>query len=510
MRNIYSLLFGIFVLVLGACKKDIDGTLEIAPYTVSSLDANAGDWDPVFLSNVSDITLNAPEAAGSDAFKAELAAVRSASASPNASQTDAIRYWGANAVVRWNTIARELAAKYNLPPAADENGNYPVPNSANPTVYPYFPFANPPYASRAFAYLSAAQFDALIVCESVRKKYNRAATYQADPSIKTHLQQLDRPGFPSEDAVIAEVSRRILGFMFPGEVEFLNAKAAEHRNSRIWAGMNVESDLVAGESIAAQVSTRFLDRAKTDGMKDAVGNKAQWDQLAATAQAKYQWSWKSMESPARPPMLPNFGKVKTWCIPNVETVRPGPPPAPGSKEFNDNVEELKRYSKNYTLAQRRIANFWADGPSTHTPPGHWNRIAADLVMENKMNLIRSARVFAYMNMAIADAGISCWDTKYYYHYPRPAQSIPDFRNLIGLPNFPAYTSGHSTFSAAGATVLSHLFKDKASILNDWAVEASESRIYGGIHYRFDCEVGLEVGRNIAEYSVAVATQDGAE
>jgi hypothetical protein len=501
MRNILTATLLLFLtLGIGACKKDIEGALEIAPYTIASLDPDAGEWDPVLLASANDITIAAPEAVSTDAFKAELAATKAASANPSAAQSTAIQYWGGNAVVRWNAIARELAAKYNLPPAADENGNYPVPNAATPNVYPYFPFANPPYASRAFAYLSAAQFDALIVCEANRKKYNRAATYQADPAVKTHLQQLNRPGFPSEDAVIAEVSRRILGFMFPGEVEYLNAKAAEHRNSRIWAGMNVESDLVAGEAIATQVSTVFLDRAKTDGMKDAVGNKAQWDQLVADAESKFNWSWKSMESPARPPMLPNYGKVKPWCIPNVETVRPGPPPALGSQEFKENVEELKRFSKSYTLAQRRIANFWADGPSTHTPPGHWNRIAADLILENKMNLIRSARVYAYMNMAIADAGISCWDTKYYYHYPRPAQTIPEFRNLIGLPNFPAYTSGHSTFSAAGAAVLSHFFKNKTE----------DSRIYGGIHYRFDCEVGLTVGKNVASYSVVVATQDGAE
>jgi membrane-associated phospholipid phosphatase len=113
-------------------------------------------------------------------------------------------------------------------------------------------------------------------------------------------------------------------------------------------------------------------------------------------------------------------------------------------------------------------------------------------------------------MAVMDAGISCWDTKYYYHYPRPSQAIPGFKSLLGLPNFPSYTSGHSTFSGAAAAVLSHIFPDYAVDLAAQAKEASESRIYGGIHYRFDCEVGLHVGKTIGEYSVAIAQVDGAE
>jgi membrane-associated phospholipid phosphatase len=78
-------------------------------------------------------------------------------------------------------------------------------------------------------------------------------------------------------------------------------------------------------------------------------------------------------------------------------------------------------------------------------------------------------------MAIMDAGISCWDAKYYYHYPRPIQAIPGFKTILGTPNFPAYTSGHSTFSAAGAEVLSYIFPEEAQQCQTWAREAAESR-----------------------------------
>jgi membrane-associated phospholipid phosphatase len=115
-----------------------------------------------------------------------------------------------------------------------------------------------------------------------------------------------------------------------------------------------------------------------------------------------------------------------------------------------------------------------------------------------------------MNMAIMDAGISCWDAKYYYHYPRPIQAIPGFKAILGTPNFPGYTSGHSTFSAAAATVLSHFFPEDQAKFDAWAQEAADSRVYAGIHFRFDSEAGNAQGRACGQFTVKVATQDGAE
>src|SRR5690606_25712518 len=171
---------------------------------------------------------------------------------------------------------------------------------------------------------------------------------------------------------------------------------------------------------------------------------------------------------------------------------------------------LKNYAKNLTVEQRRIANFWNDGLGSYTPPGHWNRFAKDFIIKYRYNPLRSARVFAYLNQAIMDAGIACWDAKYYYHYPRPIQTIPGFKTAIGTPNFPTYTSGHSTFSAAAAEVLSHIFPQEAEKCSKWAEEAAMSRIYGGIHYRFDAEVGITQGKDVAQYTLEVAKNDGAE
>jgi membrane-associated phospholipid phosphatase len=115
---------------------------------------------------------------------------------------------------------------------------------------------------------------------------------------------------------------------------------------------------------------------------------------------------------------------------------------------------------------------------------------------------------ALVGTALMDAGVCCWDVKYYYFYPRPYQIDASIKTVVGLPNFPAYTSGHSTFSAAAATVLGYIFPEESVSLEAKAKEASESRVYGGIHYRFDCEVGLRCGKNIGSYAVLRGQQDG--
>jgi membrane-associated phospholipid phosphatase len=115
---------------------------------------------------------------------------------------------------------------------------------------------------------------------------------------------------------------------------------------------------------------------------------------------------------------------------------------------------------------------------------------------------------ALVGTAVMDAGVCCWETKYYYFYPRPYQMDNSIKTVVGLPNFPAYTSGHSTFSSAAATVLSYIFPAEKNSLETKALEAAESRIYGTIHYRFDSEVGMRCGKNIGSYAVQRGQQDG--
>ena len=153
---------------------------------------------------------------------------------------------------------------------------------------------------------------------------------------------------------------------------------------------------------------------------------------------------------------------------------------------------------------------WADGVSTVTPSGHWNAIAVPYISQAGFSEVRAARSFALVNMAMHNAAIGCWDAKYFYFNPRPTQLDPSIKTEIPLPNFPSFVSGHSTFSAAGADVLSYLFPDGTSYFEAQKQEAAMSRLYGGIHCRSDIEIGLDHGKRIGDFAVNFAKTDGAD
>ncbi len=502
-RSIKSSIFFMLLIIVTGCNKEIEMD-QWDPYSPADIDATGGSWVPVIVSYDS-VPVNAPDAISSSTYLSELQNTKNMLAAVTNTQEEAVAYWSFGAL-RWNEIARQLIAKYNLAPEASADGTYPFPDATRPSEYPLFPFANPPYACRVYAYLSVAQYDGLVSAWHYKFLYQRPAPHKVDPGIVPLIYSGDLPSYPSEDAVVAAASCAVLKAMFPLETAMLDAKLAEHKNSRLWAGANVESDLTAGDLLGKAVATRVLARAKTDGFGASKGSQAIWDSLETTAVVP----WRSLETPPRPPQLPLFGNVKIWTFDNSTKIslRPLPPPAVGSAEFQTALEEIKGYSKNLTRDEYRIADYWSDGLSTYTPPGHWNRIACDLIVKNKLSQLRVARALALMNMAVEDAGICCWDTKTYYYYPRPSQMDPEITTAIGLPNFPSYTSGHSTFSGAASTVLSYLFPAEAGTLGNMALEASLSRMYAAIHYRFDCEAGLACGKNIGQYAITIGQNDG--
>src|SRR5690606_7143011 len=156
------------------------------------------------------IEVPVPEEVSSAAYQAELSAMKSALSSQTGAQRAAIEYWTNNPAIRWNEIALELIAKYNLIPGPNEDDTYTLPNPANPDGPPSFPFAHPPYACRALAYLSVAQYDGLITAWHYKYRHNRPAPNQVDPEIQAAYQDNQLPSYPSHGAVIAAASRDIL------------------------------------------------------------------------------------------------------------------------------------------------------------------------------------------------------------------------------------------------------------------------------------------------------------
>jgi membrane-associated phospholipid phosphatase len=497
-----------------SCKKEIvEENENYQLLNPTRPDANAGTWRPILLTTANEFACSTPIPTTSPDYVLQLNEIKSFQNNITSEKRKQVNYWGAGAVLRWNEIMRELVAKHNVPPYQNADGSYPIPQAGNPLVYPTFPFSNPPYAARAYAYLSAAQYDACIAAYFYKNQYNRTAPFNVDGNIQTLLPKSTLPSFPSEDAVVMGVSVELLKLLFPGDQDYINQKAEEHKRARLIAGANVRSDLDAGEALGKLVAAKFIARARNDRAGAAVGTPAIWAALETNTAATGQVPWISQESPKRPGMLPLFGKVKTFLFDSltmVTTIRPSAPPSTSSPQFAAELAEILNYSKNISREQLRIAHFWADGVNTFTPPGHWNYIASTDFVQQNFSEARWARNMALLNMSLMDAGIACWDAKYFYFNPRPSQMNNDIKTVTGLPNFPAYISGHSTFSAAAATVLGYIIPANAASYNAMAKEASESRLYAAIHYRSDCEKGFETGNKVGAYAVTRGRTDGAE
>jgi hypothetical protein len=512
VRNIF-LSFITIAFILSSCSKSLDEVnLSFPALNPVKIDSNAGAWKPILLTSAAEFPVVAPAATTSPAYVAELNEIKGWQKRLTTDQKASIRYWSAGAVLRWNEIMRELVAKHNIPPYQNADGTYPFPNAANPFAYPVFPFSNPPYAARAYAYVSAAQYDALVAAYHYKKLYNRVAPYKVDAGIEALVPKSDLASYPSEDATVTGVTVELLKLLFPADIDFIQQKADEHKLYRIMAGANVRSDVEAGDALGKLIAQKFTARARTDKAGAAIGTSVQWAALENQTIARGEIPWISQESPKRPPMLPLFGLVKTFLFDSATliAIRPPAPPSTHSPEFKKELDEVLYYSEHYDRERMRIVNFWADGINTYTPPGHWNAIAAENFVQQNFSEVRWARNMALLNMSMMDAAIACWDTKYLYFNPRPSQINPAIKTLTGLPNFPSYTSGHSTFSGSAASVLSYIIPAKANEFDAMAKEASYSRLYGAIHYRSDCEQGLKCGQRVADFAISRARIDGAD
>lgn len=244
-------------------------------------------------------------------------------------------------------------------------------------------------------------------------------------------------------------------------------------------------------------------------------------------------------------LLPGWGAQKPWVMKNRRDFLAATFPDPRSPEFTRQFTSIRELggtkSPIRTADQTQIAFFWEDGPRGVTPPGHWQIIAMDVVQGMGLPLIEQARLFALMSAAQADAAITTWDSKYTYDIVRPETAIrrrahdfdnpdiaqlrePGWTSLIPTPGFPAYTSGHSTFSAVSARMIANVidrdavaFSSASPDLVNWprqltgvrrswtslwaaAEEGGASRLYGGIHWDADNDEGLRIGRDLADYA----------
>ncbi len=251
-------------------------------------------------------------------------------------------------------------------------------------------------------------------------------------------------------------------------------------------------------------------------------------------------------------LLPHWGKVRTFALLNGAALRPTMGlPKFGSKEYQDQIDQVLQITANLTNEQLAIADYWADGPSSETPPGTWCLIAGYIARRDQHDLGRDIKMYFALGNALKDAGICCWETKVAFNSARPVsviralykgQQVKGYLGAgkgIGLmpgeqwmpaqpgtfitPPFAEFTSGHSTFSSAAAEVLKRFtgsddYGDSFTVKKggltfdsslpteeiklSWttftqaADQAGISRLYGGIHFSNGNVYGKMMGRQV--------------
>jgi hypothetical protein len=372
-------------------------------------------------------------------------------------------------------------------------------------------YANPPRAAKAMAMTHIAIYDAVNSIDDTHFPY--------------HI-NLNAPAGASREAAAAQAARDTLAFLYPGQVATFDTALA---NSL--AGIPAGPSRTDGIAIGSQVAASIIALRANDHADDVVSY------TSTNAIGK----WRPTLPANAPALLPQWPTVTPFAMTSGSQFRPAiGPPALTSAEYAAAVNEVKTLGASTgstrTADQTAIALFWADGGGTWTPPGHWNSIAQDVAAMQGNTLSENARMFALLNIAEADASIASWDAKFLpaNDFWRPITAIREAANdnnpateadanwlpLIATPPFPSYTSGHSTFSGAASRVLANFFgTDNISFttpgdalsgqsprsftsFSQAANEAADSRLYGGIHYRFDNLDGLIAGQAIGDFVFA--------
>ena len=355
----------------------------------------------------------------------------------------------------------------------------------------------PPIAARSLSILHISIYDAV----------NGIA--------RTHEPYLVRSAVPasaSREAAASAAAHEALVNLLPAA-----ASSFDTLHAAILAGIPDGPHKIAGIVWGEFVAGQILAARANDG----------WDATVPPPGSSGPGVWVPTPPAYLPYLLPQWGFVTPFAVTSSSQFRPPGPPSLDSQRYAADYNEVKELGaavgSTRTEQQTQIALFWADGAGTETPPGHWNSIAQIIADPQGNTLEENARLFALLNIAMADAAICAWDAKYTFDFWRPVTAIAfaepelNWMSFIVTPPFPDYISGHSTFSGAAATVLAMFygtddlpFTTGSDFLPgvyrsfptclDAAEEAALSRLYGGIHFRSANEDGLQAGISIGEWA----------
>ena len=454
---------------LTACDAD-----PVAPDDVRR-DTNAGQWTTWVLPSGASIRPPPPPATGSAAEAAEIETILRIQ-QDGLVPPGAMAQWDGPPTGEWTRIAIERIDFW-----------WPL--------LPDVRTVTPVRSARILALLHVAIYDAMVATWAAKYAFDRPPPYRADTRIGRAL-AYDIPSYPSEHAAAATAAAAVLAYAFPlDDAAAFAALARTAADSRVAAGVAWPSDIAAGEAIGREVAHRVIARATQDG------SDSEWSGGLPVSPDRWR------PTPPRrvmSPYDPMAGGWKTWVLRAGDEFRLPDPPLPGSVAFDTDLAELRRLSTERTAAQADVARYWATG----APPIRWTLDLEDEIGRRRLTPMRAARAHALVSVTQFDALVACWDSKYAHWLARPITVDSTIVTVVSTPPFPSYPSGHSTQSVATAVVMGYLFPDRAGHYLDRAFEASISRVWGGIHYRFDVHDGDALGDEVGRSVIRRARQDG--
>lgn len=293
----------------------------------------------------------------------------------------------------------------------------------------------------------------------------------------------------SSDAAVASASAAVLSDLYADStVRASIARELERDLTQSRSGSRGAERAIAGKRLGEDVHRRVIAWAPP-GLKLF----APWNGTIP----KGPGMWYS--APGVPPIGIALLQARPWLLDSASQFRPAPPPVYGSATFKAALEEVRRVARERTPEQTQIAQRW----NSADPWARWNDVASAAIIQHHMPDAAAARVLAVLNIAASDAIVACFDAKYHYWSIRPSQADTTLvlADSVDLPNFPSYPSGHACSAGAFDAVLGHFFPQERSEFTRIAEEQAMSRLYGGIHYRFDNDGGLALGRRVARHDV---------
>jgi hypothetical protein len=376
----------------------------------------------------------------------------------------------------------------------------------------------PPLASRIYGITAVALYESIVA--GTEKHRSLAGQLNGLTSLPQPKKNQKYHWPTVANTALANVLRRLYLMISQASLEAIST--LEHsfasQQRAVVPGPVYERSVAHGQAVA----TAVLAWAASDG--SSIYNNCPYVPVPERG------AWEPTPPPFNPnPLLPCWGLIRPMVLTSSEECHPPGHPAfsaDRASAFYAAGLEVYNVALDLTEEQQTIADYWSDGPgATGTPPGHWIAIVSQIARDDRLSLAAAAEAYVRVGIAVHDAFIACWNTKYFYNLQRPVTYIndnidvdADWRPHIVTPNFPSYTSGHSTQSGAAARVLTDMFGSKRftdtthtdhglvppqeprtfESFDEAATEAAVSRLYGGIHFAFDNDDGLASGQCIGE------------